>query len=112
LDFNDITNGNSFKFKEKQGWSVYVAPGTEVVKDILLYAKLGYHFAKIEATGDIVGDQEFKGFGYGVGSRINLNKTTFLTVEFQQINYGEETALSANWKPSVTVGSIGLGFTF
>lgn len=89
-----------------------MAPGAEVVKDVLLYAKLGYHYATIEGSGDIDGDEKFRGFGYGVGSRINLNKTTFVTVEFQQINYGKERALGAEWKPSVTVGSIGLGFKF
>ena len=108
----DFNAGAAFKFEEKTAWSIYVAPGVEIVKDVLLYGKLAYHDMKVKASGDITGNQSFKGVGYGVGSRINLNKTTFMTVEFQQINYGKETALDADWTPKATVGSVGVGFKF
>jgi hypothetical protein len=111
LNFDDGTD--TIILKEKSAWSVYVAPGTEVVKDVLVYAKLSYHNLTVKASGTLIaGDQDFKGFGYGVGSRINLNKTTYMTVEFQQVNYDKERAVGVDWKPTATVGSVGFGFKF
>jgi opacity protein-like surface antigen len=110
LDFN--AGGEAFSFKEKSGYSVYVAPGVIVGKETLLYFKLSHNNTKIEASGDIIGDKSFSGVGYGVGSRMNINKSTFINVEFQQLKYGAEEALGANWKPSATVGSVAIGLRF
>ncbi len=110
FDFN--VGGDNFKFEEKTAWSLYLAPGVEVVKDVLLYGKLAYHDMKVKASGDITGNQSFNGVGYGIGSRVNLNKTTFMTVEFQQINFGKETTAVGTWEPKATVGSVGIGFKF
>ena len=110
LNYDDGTD--TIILDEKSAWSVYLAPGIEVVKDVLVYAKFGYHNLTVKASGTLFGgEQDFKGFGYGVGSRINLSKTTYLSVEFQQINYDQER-VGADWTPTATVGSIGFGFKF
>jgi hypothetical protein len=65
---NFVGADNTIILKEKSAWSVYVAPGTEVVKDVLVYAKLSYHNLTVNASGTLIqGDLDFKGFGYGVG---------------------------------------------
>ena len=111
LNYDDGTN--TIILDEKSAWSVYLAPGIEVVKDVLVYAKFGYHNLTVKASGTLFGgEQDHKGFGYGVGSRINLSKTTYLSVEFQQINYDKVGAAGTDWTPTATVGSIGFGFKF
>lgn len=111
LSFND-GNGTSFEFKQKNAYSLYVAPGYAVSENALIYGKLSYNKTKVEASGDIVGDQSFNGMGYGVGTRIFVDKNLFVNLEWHQINFGSETALDAQWKPKATVGSIGIGYKF
>lgn len=110
LTFN--ADGDSFEFKQKNAYSIYVAPGYAVTDKALVYGKLSYNKTKVESTGDITGTQSFSGVGYGVGTRIFIDKNLFVNLEWQQINYGSERALDANWKPTATIGSIGIGYKF
>lgn len=113
LTFNGNSSvGGAFELKQKNAYSVYVAPGYAVTQNALIYGKLSYNKTTIEASGDIVGDKKFSGVGYGVGTRVFVDKNLYVNVEWHQINFGSEEALGANWKPKATIGSIGIGYKF
>lgn len=103
----------TIKLKQKTRYGIYLAPGYAVNNDTLLYAKLSYNAMKGEATnGDGSESANFTGIGWGAGAKVMLNKTTFLKVEAARVSYGSKTFGTLDFKPSVTIGSIGVGFNF
>ncbi|NBO42747.1 MAG: hypothetical protein EBU92_14775 [Betaproteobacteria bacterium] len=80
----------------------------------LAYVKLSYESGKFNSN--ITGlkfDQSVSGFGYGVGLRTEINKTTFLETEIKQVNYKKFTYKNAvDFTNSATVGSVGVVFKF
>jgi hypothetical protein len=103
--------GNSVKIKNS--WSLSAAPGMLLNDKTLAYVKLSYEAGKFNlGASSIKVDQSVSGFGYGVGLRTEINKTTFLETEIKQVNYKKFTKSSIDFTPSATVGSVGLVFKF
>lgn len=132
IDVNDTTvyksnevdssgDASSVKFKQKNSYGVYVAPGYMINDDALLYAKLSYNRAKFSATfteGSESGSlsDNFDGFGFGVGARVFVAKNIYLNAEWQKITYGSEKFTdnegAVKFKPESTVGTVGIGYNF
>jgi opacity protein-like surface antigen len=117
LDYNvtDIAAGKILggSLKYKNSWSLSAAPGMLLNDKTLAYVKLSYEAGKINS--DFTGlklDQSVSGFGYGVGLRTEINKTTFLETEIKQVNFKKFTSGGSDVTPSATVGSVGLVFKF
>jgi len=93
----------------KNAWSLSAAPGMLLNDKTLAYVKLSYEAGKFNSS--ITGlnfDQSVSGFGYGVGLRTEINKTTFLESEIKQVNYKN----AVDFTNSATVGSVGVVFKF
>jgi opacity protein-like surface antigen len=101
----------------KNAWSLSAAPGMLLNDKTLAYVKLSYESGKFNSsfTG-LKFDQSVSGFGYGVGLRTEINKTTFLETEIKQVNYSKFTkkigSTSFDFTTSATVGSVGVVFKF
>ena len=83
----------------------------------LAYVKLSYEAGKFNsAVTNAIFNQSVSGFGYGVGLRTEINKTTFLETEIKQVNYSKFTkkveGSNIDFTHSATVGSVGLVFKF
>jgi len=112
----------SFKFKQKNTYGIYVAPGYLVNDDALIYAKFSYNRAKVEGTfTDDGGETEkmsdnYDGFGFGVGARLFVAKNIFINTDWQKIQYSRESKTFDNTtvslKPETTVGTIAIGYNF
>ena len=104
-------SGNSVKIKNS--WSLSAAPGMLLNDKTLAYVKLSYEAGKFNSgASGIKVDQSVSGFGYGVGLRTEINKTTFLETEIKQVNYKKFTKSSLDITTSATVGSVGVVFKF
>ena len=121
LDYNvtDLVVGNILgeNFKTKNSWSLSVAPGMLLNDKTLAYVKLSYEAGKFNSSvTDSKFDQSVSGFGYGIGLRTEINKTTFLETEIKQVNYSKFTkkidSTSFDFTTSATVGSVGVVFKF
>jgi len=119
----DVDNGvvSTAKFKQKNSYGIYVAPGYMINEDTLLYTKLSYNRAKLSAKfteGNDSGSlsDNFDGFGFGVGARVFVAKNIYLNAEWQKITYGSEKFSDSDgttkFKPESTVGTIGIGYNF
>lgn len=119
----DVENGivSTSKFKQKNSYGVYLAPGYMVNDSTLLYTKLSYNRAKFSAkftegtdSGSL--NDNFGGFGFGVGARMFVANNVYLNAEWQKIVYGSEKFVDSDgttkFKPESTVGTIGIGFNF
>jgi hypothetical protein len=118
MDYNptEIKSGSiqSDTSKIKNSWSLSVAPGMKLNDSSLAYVKLSYEAGKFSiksSTSSI--EESISGFGYGVGLRTEINKTTFLEAEIKQVKYEKFSYKSAiDFTPSATVGSVGVVFKF
>lgn len=113
------------KFKQKNSYGVYLAPGYMVNDSTLLYTKFSYNRAKFsakftEVNGNVSESgtlsDTFGGFGFGVGARMFVANNVYLNAEWQKIAYDSEKFVdsdgSTKFKPESTVGTIGIGFNF
>ena len=99
--------------KQKNRYGVYVAPGITVGKDTLVYGKLGYNRFKGEIVLEgTAGSTSFTGVSYGAGAKVMLSKNMFMRIEANRQTYSSKTLLGVAFKPSATVGTIGLGMKF
>jgi opacity protein-like surface antigen len=101
----------------KNAWSLSAAPGMLLNDKTLAYVKLSYESGKFNSN--ITGlkfDKSVSGFGYGVGLRTEINKTTFFETEIKQVNYKKSSYKSggdtSDITPAVTVGTVGVVFKF
>jgi len=106
--------GTSISIKAEDIWNVYVEPGMKFGSSALVYGKIGYtgFKGKAEVTGSARSDVDFKGWSFGAGVRVMLNKTMYGQVEFSQTKYDTETRGSTTLKPNVTLGTLGIGMHF
>jgi opacity protein-like surface antigen len=107
-----LTSGsNTVEITGKNAYSLYVEPTAVLSADSAFYGKLAY--LSIEGKTNVTsGTESFNGFGYGAGFRHFFDKNLFAQVEFTQSNYESKSSGGASLKPSVTSGSIGLGYKF
>ncbi len=119
FDYNlsDIKSGETSgvgSSKLNKAYSLFAAPGILVNKQTLAYLKLSYEMATLNST-DVGGptiSKKFKGTGVGFGLRTELNKTTYLSAEINQVKYKSELFDGGTTKPSTTIGTLGLGYNF
>jgi len=121
LDYNvtDLVVGNILgeNFKTKNSWSLSVAPGMLLNDKTLAYVKLSYEAGNLSLKVPSASvDKSISGFGYGIGLRTEINKTTFFETEIKQVNYKKSSYKfdgdTADFTPAVTVGSVGVVFKF
>jgi opacity protein-like surface antigen len=110
-------DGDTLAAKQKNRYGIYVAPGTVIGRDTLVYGKVGYNSMKGELVGagvftDLTRSQSFTGFGYGLGIKTMLTPQAFLKVEVNRLSYSSETIGVWTVEPSGTVGVIGIGTSF
>ena len=112
--FSSVESGNTLSIKQGSRYGIYIAPGTALNKDTLLYGRIGFHKLKGEILDSVDGDvsQKFSGFSYGLGIKTMLSKDAFIKVEANRLTYGSETADGIQLKPSATAGTIGIGINF
>jgi outer membrane immunogenic protein len=107
--FESNAGGDQLSAKQKNRYGVYVAPGTAINKDTLLYGRLGYNRLKGEVTENgVTGTETYSGGSYGLGIKVMLSKDTFVKVEANRLTFSSKDGL----KPSATVGTIGFGIKF
>ena len=96
--------------------SVYVEPGYLVGDKTLVYGKLTYEKANLEATEVGVDDAKvsLNGTGIGFGVRTMIAQATYLQVELKKIGYGKGRFAGdpIDFKTKSTVGTIGIGMKF
>ena len=112
----DYTNdGSTGVLKLKNQISYYVEPGFLLNASTLVYGKISYDTASLNAIqADGTTKTNIKGMGYGVGARTMLDKNLFLQAEVKHTTFGSE-ALPGDTdkiKTKNTVVSFGVGYKF
>ena len=104
----------SANLKIQNSWSLFLAPGMMLNDKSLAYVKLAYESGNLKySDGSENIEQSITGFGYGIGLRTEVNKTTFLETEIKQVNYSKFSYRSAgDLTNSSTIGGVGLVFKF
>lgn len=120
------SEGDSYQwgFEESKHGSIYLAPGYRVTPKTLVYGKIAYHRMKGSAgasDGDQWFSKSFSGLGLGAGVSTMLTSNLYAYAEAQHVMYEAETVYTytngtQTWtdqfKPTSTIGSIGLGYNF
>ena len=108
-----VVAGTDVEWRNNDLFSAYMEPGIVVDNATLLYAKIAYVGGKGERISNgLIGSQNYYGIGCGAGARVLLSKHLYLQGEFMRSDYGERPIDGIPYKPSSTIGSIGLGFRF
>jgi len=114
-DFTSTDGGkvNNATLKMENHYSFNLKPGFVVSPNTMLYATFGYNrgTGKITTAG---GTKAFNGFSYGLGALVMVDKNIFVKAEVQRVDYTSESAFGdfVNFKPSSTIGTIGVGYKF
>lgn len=104
---------DSASIKAKNMYAIYVEPGYALTPTTLVYGKIAYLGMKAELSesGAAV-SYKFKGAGFGAGIRTMLDKNLFLQVEIVRSDYKDKVIDGGLFAPSITTGSIGVGYKF
>ncbi len=126
FDTTGVSSGST-SFKEKDHYSVYLAPGYLITPKTMLYAKLAYHGMKVDYsakysnTDNEKSSESFNGYGLGAGIQAMLTDNLYGYVEVQRVQYEEgfltgwvdgTQRYSADAKFRSTIGAIGIGYRF
>jgi hypothetical protein len=127
LDLNDTNAGTQSQYYGpvkatlKEHGSVYVQPTYVLDASSAVFAKIGYHSVKVEATGNqpYWNDDKFhtQGIGYGVGYKRFINKNVYVQAEIQVVDYGNQSdsnSSGASWsyQQKTTAGILTVGYKF
>ena len=108
-----VVGGNiSETLQQKNLWTAYIEPGTTITDTTLLYAKLAYSNVQGVLNGQYNGSKNFDGVGYGLGIRQMMSKNAYVQVEAMYISYNSQTINSVYYKPTATLGTLGVGYKF
>lgn len=124
-DASGVTS-TSATLKEKNHYSIYLAPGYLLTPKTMLYAKLAYHNMKLNwsaMSSDASGTESeyfsnsFNGLGLGVGFQAMVTDNLYAYAEVQRVQYGRESLSSTateNFavKPRSNIGALGIGYRF
>jgi opacity protein-like surface antigen len=114
IDMGDLKAGKlgTSQSKEKDTYSLYVAPGYAFNSNWLGYGKIAYLNSRV--SNDTLGSANFEdGFGYGVGLQMLFNKHWFGQVEYLHHQYGDRTPSMGNTlKLQSNVYSLAAGYKF
>lgn len=108
------SGGTTLTIKQKEAYSVYVAPGVAINDSVLLYGKVAAISGKFESSAATTSTTAVSGVGYGFGVQSYINKNLFIQGEFMQNNYADRTfaAFTETDKNNASVFSIGIGYKF
>lgn len=110
--FRDTTT--NFSIKQDRRWGLYLAPGMLLTPNAIAYLKVAHHWLDLVGQGDRSGQSyQFKGWTYGLGTRIFIDRNIYLSLEWLQSDYGAEAIPgSARLAPEGTYGLLGVGIRF
>jgi len=128
-DFNDSDifkvygrMGSEVKVKEKNHYSLFVAPAYQLSESSLGYIKLAYHQTKFENINTLDGNElgtansrytkKFDGYGIGIGFRTLIADNFYGNLEVQRVFYGRENISPVTFDADSTIGSLGLSYKF
>ena len=128
-DFNDSDIvrvygriGSEVKVKEKNHYSLFVAPAYQLSESSLGYIKLAYHQTKFENINTLDGNElgtansrytkKFDGYGIGIGFRTLIADNFYGNLEVQRVFYGRENISPVAFDADSTIGSLGLSYKF
>ncbi len=108
-------SGNNLKVKEKNHYSFYLAPGYLISDDSILYAKVGYHRAKLKVSENFANNsfsQDISGYSFGAGIRTKIYDRLYSNLEIQKILYDSQGIPQLRIEPGSLVGSVGISYLF
>ena len=128
-DFNDSDIvrvygriGSEVKVKEKNHYSLFVAPAYQLSESSLGYIKLAYHQTKFENINTLDGNElgtansrytkKFDGYGIGIGFRTLIADNFYGNLEVQRVFYSRENVSPVTFDADSTIGSLGLSYKF
>ena len=128
-DFNDSDIvrvygriGSEVKVKEKNHYSLFVAPAYQLSESSLGYIKLAYHQTKFENINTLDGNElgtansrytkKFDGYGIGIGFRTLIADNFYGNLEVQRVFYSRENISPVAFDADSTIGSLGLSYKF
>lgn len=106
-------SADNYNFKGKNHYSINFKPGFVVGSSTMVYALIGYN--GMQGTANDRGrtsTQSFNGMGAGFGVQTMVDKNVYVKAEAQQVTYSSSTNSGLTYKPSETIGTIGLGYKF
>lgn len=110
------STGGSGSLKLRNTYSVYLEPGYPVADRTIAFARLSYEAAtmRAEASGITGRDRDIGGAGLGFGLRTLVTKNMYLQAEARRVAYNSARfdGDATDFKTSMTVGSVGLGYKF
>ena len=103
----------SATLKEKNHYSVFIAPGVILNNTTLGYVKLSYETsdAVIEASG-LSNSEKYSGMGYGAGFRTQLNGGWYANIEAMRVVFDTKSFGAVSTKTGSTVAAVGLTYKF
>jgi opacity protein-like surface antigen len=108
-----ITDG--YKLEGKNHYSINFKPGYTISDSTLVYATVGYNSMKGSVT-NLPETTSFSGIGYGLGAMMMVDKNIYIRLEAQRVDFGSKTnsidGEAISYKPSATIGTIGVGYKF
>ena len=114
--------GSEAKVKEKNHFSLFVAPAYQMSQTSLGYIKLAYHQSQFENINSLTRTElgeaktryskDFNGYGIGLGFRTLIADNFYGNLEVQRVFYGKEDISPATFDVSSTIGSLGLSYKF
>lgn len=119
IDLTDTTiikidgGGSSATIKEKNHYSVFLAPSVIINNTTLGYVKLSYDTsdAAIEVSGVSV-SEKYSGLGYGAGLRTQYNGRWYANIEAIRVVFNPKSISALETKTGSTVAAIGLTYKF
>jgi opacity protein-like surface antigen len=119
-------SGNTSKLKEKDHYSIYIAPSYQLSNNSLVYLKASYHKSEIHASvsyenenaqgiGKTSYTEDIDGYGFSIGLRSELAKNIFSDIEIEHIDYGSsnlDNSSYINWDNQSTVANFNLFYKF
>jgi len=113
-DFSDIKLGQDgdLNFKGQNRMSLNFKPGYVVSPNTIIYATVGYNTMDVKASiPSSSNTKNLSGVGYGLGAAVMLTKNTFFKAEVQQVSFNSWND-GASLTPSLTIGTVGIGYKF
>lgn len=115
-------NGSEVKVKEKNHYSLFIAPAYQLSESSLGYIKLAYHQTKFENINTLDGNElgiansrytkKFDGYGIGIGFRTLIADNFYGNLEVQRVFYDRENVSPVAFDADSTIGSLGLSYKF
>jgi hypothetical protein len=113
--------GEEFKIKEKNHYSLFLAPAYQISQTSLGFVKLAYHHSEFVGSTSLTPENpsiaknygiEANGYGVGVGIRSYIFDNFYANFEVQRVFYGKKNISPLNLDIDSTIGSLGLSYKF